>query len=118
MAYPRDATVKSQFSNTETKEMHRLMECMCICRACAKKCIEEGNRRVALICLDCSEICDLAIKLKSSNSEYLQSIIDLCIQACRHCASECDRLVSSSGQECAEACRHCAESCALGSSYR
>lgn len=118
MAYPRDTSLKSQFPQLDTKEMPRLMECMSICKACAKKCTEEGNARLACLCLDCSEICDLAIKLKSSDSEYTHQVLDLCAQVCRQCANACSRNTQSYPcQECAEACRHCAEACSGALSY-
>lgn len=117
MAYPRDTSLKSQFANLGSKEMHQLTECMSICKACAKKCIEEGNTRTALLCLDCSEICDLAIKLKSSESDYCQQILHFCAQVCRQCATECSRMQSYHCQECAEVCRHCAEACLAMPSY-
>lgn len=113
MAYPRDTSLKTQFPHTSTPVMNHLMACMSICKACAKKCLDEGDKRLALLCLDCSEICDLTIKLKSTDSEYCQQIFDFCAQACRHCANECSRTQSQHCQECAEVCRHCAESCSL-----
>lgn len=118
MAYPRDPNLKTQFPNTDTREMHKTMECMSICRACAQKCIEEGNKHTALLCLECSDICDLAIKFKSNNSEYCQQVLDLCAQICRRCANECSRMEAPHCQECAEACRACAEACSLTPSYR
>lgn len=111
MAYPRDMSVKTQFPVLESKEMHRLMECMSICKACAKKCIEEGHKHTASLCQDCSDVCDLAIKLKSSESDYSYQILDLCAQICRQCATECSRMQAMHFQECAEACRHCVEAC-------
>lgn len=118
MTYPRDISLKTQFPNTDTREMHRIMECMSICRNCARKCMEEGNKHLALLCLDCSEICDLAIKLKSYESEYCQQVLDLCTTACRSCANECSRMQSQHCQECAEVCRNCAEACSLHPNYR
>jgi hypothetical protein len=118
MAYPRDTSLKSQFPQLDTKEMHHLMECMSICKACAKKCTEEGLARVACLCLDCSDICNLAIQLKSSDSEYAQQVLTLCSQVCRQCATACSHNTQSFYcQECAEACRHCAETCSAGSRY-
>lgn len=111
MAYPRDTSLKNPFADLNTKEMHQLTECMTICKACSKKCLEEGNKRLALLCQDCSDICDLAIKLKSSESHYCQQILDLCTQICRQCATECSRMQSPHCQECADVCRRCAEAC-------
>ncbi len=113
MVYPRDINLKTQFPNAETREMHRLMECMSVCRSCAKKCIEDGNKQTANLCLDCSDICDLAIKLKSCDSAYVQQALELCAYACRHCANECGRMSAQHCQACAEVCRHCAEACSL-----
>lgn len=118
MAYPRHPNAGSQFSATNSKEMQTLMECMSTCRACAKKCTEEGSKRAACVCSDCSEICDLAIKFKSCESEYCQQVWDLCSQICRHCANECSHVQSQHCQECSEVCRRCAEACAPAHSYR
>lgn len=113
MVYPRNTSLKSQFADLDTKEMHRLMECMSICKACSKKCTEEGYKRLAFLCQDCSEICNLAIKLKSCDSDYCQQVLDLCVQVCRQCANECSRIQSAHCQECAEICRSCAEACSV-----
>lgn len=111
MVYPRNGSLTTQFLHTDTKFMHRLMECMSVCRACSKKCTQEGHHRAALVCLDCSEICEMAIKFKSVESEYSHQVLDLCAQICRHCANECSRIQIQYCQECAEVCRHCAEAC-------
>lgn len=108
----------SQFPAIDTKEMHMLIECMTICKACAKKCTEEGQTRVALLCGDCCEICNLAIKFKSCHSEFAQQALDLCSQICRQCAVECQSLDNAACQECAEACRRCSEICAPALSSR
>lgn len=118
MAYPRDTGLKTQFPNLDTREMHQLMECMSICKACAKKCTEEGNKHLACLCQDCADICDLAIKYKSCESDYCQQVLDLCAQICRQCANECSRMQSNYCKECGEACRHCAEACSATLSYR
>jgi hypothetical protein len=118
MVYPRNTNQKTQFPIVETKEMHQLMDCMSICRACSKKCLDEGDKRLASLCQDCSEICDLAIKLKSSDSDYCHQVLDLCAQVCRRCANECNHMPSAHCQECAEVCRHCAEACAAMPTYR
>lgn len=33
------------FPQADTKEIHTLQECMAISTACAKKCIDEGNKK-------------------------------------------------------------------------
>ncbi|WP_068471416.1 four-helix bundle copper-binding protein [Candidatus Protochlamydia phocaeensis] len=116
MAYPK--MTGTQYSNLDTPEMHAIMECLSICKACAKKCIEEGHQRIACLCNDCAELCDLAVKFKSCNSEWTQQVLDLCGNICRQCANECGRMQSRYCQECAEACRRSAEACSLHPSYR
>jgi hypothetical protein len=115
MAYPR--TASTQFPYHASQEMHTLTECMTICKACAKKCIEEGNKRMAFLCNDCGEICDTAIKFKSCDSEFCQQVLDLCSHICRQCANECSRSPSQHCQECGEVCRRCSEACLRTTSH-
>jgi hypothetical protein len=114
MAYPRNTGLATQFPHAGAKEMQSLMECMSVSKACAKKCIDEGHKRIAHLCQDCSDICDLALKLKSCDSEYCQQAWDLCSYACRQCSNECGRIQTPYCQECAEVCRHCSEACSTG----
>jgi hypothetical protein len=107
----------TDFPQTDTREMHCMMECMSICTACAKKCIEEGHARTAALCAECADICALAIKSKSCQSEFQHQILDLCAQACRRCAEECSHMNAHHCQECAEVCRRCADCCTPVSSY-
>jgi len=107
----------SQFPNTDTREMHCMMECMSICLACAKKCVEEGYKKTALLCNDCAKICDLAIQFKSCDSEFQHQVLDLCAQICKRCADECQKMEAGHCQECAEACKHCAEACSVAYSH-
>lgn len=104
---------RTEFPNTDTKEMHTLMECMSICTTCSKKCIEEGHKTTALLCADCAKVCDLAIQFKSCESEFQPQVLDLCAQVCRKCADECSKMQALHCQECANVCRLCAQSCSL-----
>jgi len=108
----------TQFPQINTPEIRALIECMNTCKACAKKCIEGGNKKTALLCGECCEICDLAIKYKCCDSEFTQQVLDLCGQVCRQCATECNRIESAHCHECAEACRRCAEVCTPALSNR
>jgi hypothetical protein len=107
----------TEFPNTDSREMHCIMECMSICTACSKKCIEEGHKKTALICADCAKICDLAIQFKSCESEFQTQVLDLCAQICKKCADECNKMKAQHCQECAEACRRCVEACSSVYSY-
>lgn len=105
-------TFYTQFPQTDTREMHTLMECMSICAACSKKCIEEGHKKTAELCAECADICGLTVKAKSYQSEFQNQILELCAQACRKCAEECQRMEQAQHcQECADACQRCADAC-------
>ncbi|MBA2369922.1 MAG: four-helix bundle copper-binding protein [Candidatus Protochlamydia sp.] len=99
------------FPQTDTNHMHTLMECMSICAACAKKCIEEGHKRSAALCAECSDVCALAIKSASCQSEFNHQIMDLCAQICDRCAVECQKMQVRHCQECAVSCKKCSEAC-------
>ncbi len=108
----------SQFPQTDSKEMHQMMECMSICAACAKKCMVEGHKKTAALCAECADVCALAIKSASCQSEFQHQIMDLCAQVCQRCADECSKMQADHCKECAEACRRCAESCSTVHSMR
>lgn len=101
----------SEFPQTDSSHMRTMMECMSICASCAKKCIEEGNKKTACACMECADTCALAIKAASCQSDFKEQIMDLCSQICTYCADECQKMQSKHCQECASACRECAEAC-------
>ena len=102
---------KSCFPHTNSKEMHQMMECMSVCTACSKKCIDEGHKKTAALCAECADVCALAIKAMSSQSEFKQQIMELCAQVCQKCADECKKMQVDHCQECAEICKRCSECC-------
>lgn len=98
---------RSEFLHVNTPEMQILMKCMGVCAACAKMCLEGGHHKTAALCADCSDICSLTIKARSSQSELQRPILELCMQACQHCADECGKMKTACCQECADICRQC-----------
>ena len=101
----------ASFPQIDSKEMQKLMECMSVCAACSKMCIDQGQKKTAALCAECADICSLAIKAQSNQSEFQHQIMDLCAQICRRCAEECKKMKVEHCQECAEVCIGCAESC-------
>lgn len=103
---------KSQeFPQTQCPHMMAMMQCMTVCMACAKRCIEEGNKDSAKICLECAEMCALAIKSHSADFEMDSQIMELCAKTCERCSEICSRMDAQHCQECADICRQCAEAC-------
>jgi hypothetical protein len=107
----KNAQKQTAFPHVDTPAMHHMQECMSICAACAKKCIEEGHLEVADICDECGDICALAIKSKSRRSESKSLIMNLCAQICKRCQQVCERTDTPHCLECAEVCKRCAECC-------
>ncbi len=101
----------TEFPLTHTSYMHRLMECMSICAACAKKCIEEGHKKTAALCVECADMCALTIKSISCQSEFNRQLTDLCAQVCQRCGEECNKMKVQHCQECTEACKRATDAC-------
>jgi len=98
----------ASFPQTDSKEMQKLMECMSVCAACSKMCIDQGQKKTAALCAECADVCSLAIKAQSNQSEFQHQIMDLCAQICRRCAEECKKM---------KVCTRCAESCSTAHSH-
>ncbi len=90
---------------TNHHQTNALTECMSICADCAKKCMEEGHKKVATLCVECADACALAIKSASSQ------LLGLCAEICKQCADECQTLPLQHCEECAQCCRQCAKVC-------
>ncbi len=92
-----------------------LSQCVAACEFCATSCLNEPKVKDLSKCIrldrDCADICSLAIKFLSRNSERATSIVELCVVLCAACAEECERHDHDHCIECAEACRHCEQSC-------
>jgi hypothetical protein len=101
----------SEFPHASHAHMHTLMDCYTICAACAKMCTEEGHKKTALLCSDCADICALAIKLHSRDSEFNRQILALCAEVCTRCARECATMKAKHCQQCSEICHACAKAC-------
>jgi hypothetical protein len=114
---PAQGSKNSCFSYVGSKEFQNLAACIATCNACAKMCIEEGHKETAIICAECAEVCDLAFKFKSSDSEFSHKIAELCSQVCKKCAEACSKMTTKHCQECAEICKSCSESCCKAHSH-
>lgn len=100
----------------ENRELiNSLSNCVIACEHCASSCLEEDNVKMMARCIkldhDCADICNLAMKYLSRNSEDTNSVVELCATICAKCAEECEKHDHDHCKECAEACRNCEESC-------
>jgi hypothetical protein len=88
--------------------------CAQACVSCADACLAEEMRGELVQCirlnLDCADICAavgaVASRRTGSNHDVMRRSLDLCAEACRYCAAECERHA-----EAHEHCRICADAC-------
>lgn len=107
----QDEVKYSAFPHVSHEHMQILLKCFSICCSCAKLCIIENNKKTAIICSDCADVCALAIKLHSGDSEFSQEAFDLCYAVCSRCAEECAENDSEHCIQCSKICNECAKAC-------
>lgn len=101
----------SEFPHLSHPHMQVLLKCYSICSACAKMCMKERVPETAILCSDCADVCALAIKLHSGDSEFSSKIFALCSEICERCAESCGKMDSEHCKQCSEICKKCAEEC-------
>lgn len=102
------------FPHISHAHMQTLLKCYSICSSCARMCIEEGMKNTAVLCSDCADVCALAIKLHSNDSEFSEKIMRLCSDVCERCGNECAKNEMEHCQQCSEICKECAKACKEG----
>ncbi|MDP1835395.1 MAG: four-helix bundle copper-binding protein [Chlamydiales bacterium] len=102
----------TEFPHISHEHLQIMMKCMSICASCAKMCINEGHKKTAVLCNECADVCALAIKLHSGDSEFNPDIMNLCSKVCARCAEECGEMDAEHCQQCSQICQECSESCA------
>ncbi|WP_068468775.1 hypothetical protein [Candidatus Protochlamydia phocaeensis] len=89
-------------------EIHILMQTLHQCKICAMACAKD-NKTVALICLECAEVCHLAIRFKSCRAKFTAKVLSLCMFICKQCEKECKVIPLDVCQQCAKTCQECAK---------
>lgn len=106
------------FPESGSQEMQAMMLCMSISASCSKKCLEEGHKNTAILCAECADICALAARWHSCQSEFSSQMMNLCAEVCYKCGIECQKMEEKHCQECAQVCLMCAEVCSEEQSIR
>lgn len=101
----------SAFPEVYNEQIKTLLECMSVCFACEKKCVEEGHKETAIACSECADICFLAAKALCCKSENQNQLLDICMQICKKCGIACGKMKVEHCQECSKVCTQCAENC-------
>lgn len=96
-------------------------DCAQTCTACADACLGEemAQQMTQCIrtCLDCADVCmttgALATRRTGSNAGLIARMLQVCEEACRICAQECERHAEAMPhcRICGEACRGCEAAC-------
>ena len=96
-------------------------DCAQTCTACADACLGEAMvqqmTQCIRTCLDCADVClamgALATRRTGSNAGLIARMLEVCEDACRSCARECERHAQSMPhcRICGEACRRCETAC-------
>lgn len=95
--------------------------CAKACEECVTACIDmrdtdsKGHDMTACIRLsrDCADLCTLCGRLTARGSQFMQSFMQVCADACDACAAECEKHADHMAhcKACADACRKCADEC-------
>ena len=95
--------------------------CAQACTAGADACLAEPGVASLVQCirsdLDCASVCtataETASRRAGANEAVLRAQMEVCAEACRLCAEECEKHADKHAhcRLCAEACRSCQEAC-------
>ncbi|RZF62658.1 four-helix bundle copper-binding protein [Sphingobacterium corticibacterium] len=93
-------------------------ECAVFCSQCAAACLNEKDlehlKKCIQLNLECTIICDAAVKVMSIDGQLSTELCKICADICERCADECEKHAGMGMEhcrECAEACRVCAKTC-------
>lgn len=111
MTSPNQLKEQNISDSNQNKHIIKLAECISVCSSCAKRCLQEGNIQASTLCSDCADVCTLAIKFHSRNSEFADEILNLASKICKRCSEECGKLKTEHAQHCSKVCRECTECC-------
>ena len=127
------SNARAQHEGHHRDEVHE--DCLKACESCERTCNEtfhhcytkvaEGKKEHAKalhLVADCARFCDLSADLIASQSPLMVHDCLACAEACKACATECDRFDSAEMKSCVKACRDCETTCqemvkAMGHEY-
>jgi hypothetical protein len=94
--------------------------CEATCSSCADACLGEDDVAEMVVCvrddLDCADVCGATGRIlarQASDVAFVRAALEVCAQACRICAEECERHAAHHEhcRLCAEECRRCEDVC-------
>lgn len=113
--------VRGRANEALTRCIERCYDCAQTCTACADACLGEATvqhmTQCIRTCLDCADVCMttgiLGSRRTGSNAQLVARMLQICEDACRICAQECQRHAHDMPhcQICADACLDCEIAC-------
>jgi hypothetical protein len=113
--------VRGQTNEALIRCIEECYDCSQTCTSCADACLGESMvqqlTQCIRTCLDCADVCltmgALGTRRTGSNAELIRRMLQVCEDACRICAQECERHAQTMAhcRICAEACRRCETAC-------
>jgi len=113
--------VRGNTNDSLIRCIEECLDCAQVCSVCADACLAEehvmGLRQCIRLNLDCADICQataaIGARRTGSNEELIQSLLQVCGDACAACAGECERHADMHEhcRICAETCRSCERAC-------
>ena len=108
--------------DTLMRAVEEIVSCAATCTSCADACLGEDDVQQLVRCirlnLDCADICEATGRVLTRQTAFepqpARQLLEVCEQACRGCAEECERHAAHHEhcRVCAEACRRCERACA------
>jgi hypothetical protein len=99
-------------------------DCIKACQECSRSCNEtfhhcydqvaQGKKEHAKalrLVADCAKFCNLSADMVASDSPLMVYSCAACAEACKACATECDKHEASEMKGCAKACFACEKTC-------
>lgn len=113
--------VKGSANDALIRCLEECYNCASVCTVCADACLAEEMVQHLTQCirlnLDCADVCFAAGKIGSrragSNEGLIRRQLEVCAEACRLCAEECEKHAGMHEhcRICAESCRRCEQAC-------
>ncbi len=112
--------VRGSTNDALIRAIEEAYDCAQVCSSCADACVAEAKPELVQcirLDLDCADVCYttgvLATRRAGSNEALLVRMLEVCEEACRLCAEECEKHASMMEhcRICAESCRRCEEAC-------
>jgi hypothetical protein len=112
MSFAETVSRIDTLSDEERECIELCNEAVEVCEWCADACLgDEEMEECARLCRDVVDLASLHARFMARNSQYSETLAELCAAACEACAEECGKHDAEHCQACADVLPECAQSC-------